>query len=84
MAKARTAVATRGKPQVQAPQVPVQAQAPKGKDEAKAPKVEPPLGILKATSETNLTAITKVLGAAFQVTEPRSGGSFYRVRILPR
>ena len=68
---------------VQVQKAPPPSPAPKGKDEAKAPKVEP-LGILKATSEANLAAVTKVLGAAFQVTEPRSGGSFFRVRILPR
>ena len=75
MARKKTAVAAK-KAQVQA----LQAQAPKTE---KAPK-SPALAILKAANEQTLATIVKALNGAFTVSEPKTGGSWFRVRLYAR
>lgn len=74
MAKARTAKKVQA--QVQAPK----AEAPKA--EAKVKREA--LAILKASDEKTLAVITKALNGAFDVSEPKSGGTFYRVRLFAK
>ena len=83
MASKKTAVATK-KAQVQASQAPVQAQSPKAvapkKDEVK----KEALAIVKASNEQTLASIVRALNGTFAASEPRSGGSWYRIRLYAK
>lgn len=74
MAKARTAVAT--KKQAQAPKAPAPKAEAKVKREA--------LGILKTTDKATLETIIKALNGTFAVSDVKTGGSFFRVRLYSK